>query len=119
VGTKCHVCHFYWVLDVSVLLMSRCHLTICALTRYFRHYLNLVMLYSVYKDFDLIPCVSLLLICAVACLTAAYRQSARSWSPSKGVWMVGWMKWQIFAPLLLLQFLNLFWYFLILRILWR
>lgn len=26
-------------------------------SRYFRHYLNLVMLWSVYKDFDLIPCV--------------------------------------------------------------
>jgi hypothetical protein len=48
-----------------------------------------------------------------------YRQSARSWSPNKGVWMVWWMKWQIFIPILLLQFLNLFWYFLIWRILWR
>jgi len=68
---------------------------------YFRHYLNLVMLYSVYKDFDLIP------------------QSARSFSPSKGVWMVPWIQWQIFTPILLLQFLNLFWYFLIWRIFWR
>jgi acyl-CoA-dependent ceramide synthase len=68
---------------------------------YFRHYLNLVMLYSVYKDFDLIP------------------HSARSFTPSKGVWMVGWMKWQIFIPLVLLQFLNIFWYFLIWRIFLR
>ncbi|KAF8482397.1 longevity assurance proteins LAG1/LAC1 [Russula ochroleuca] len=68
---------------------------------YFRHYLNLVMLYSVYTDFDLIP------------------QSARSFEPRKGVWMVWWVKWQIFTPLLLLQCLNLFWYFLICRILWR
>jgi len=29
------------------------------------------------------------------------------------------MKYQIFTPLLLLQLLNLFWYFLILRILFR
>lgn len=29
------------------------------------------------------------------------------------------MKWQIFIPILLLQFVNLFWYFLILRILFR
>ena len=29
------------------------------------------------------------------------------------------MKWQIFVPILLLQFINLFWYFLILRILYR
>ena len=41
------------------------------LFRYFRHYLNLVMLYSVYKDFDLIPYVSLYLTCAVTWLTAA------------------------------------------------
>ena len=39
--------------------------------RYFRHYLNLVMLYSVYKDFDLIPYVSLFLTCAIAWLNAA------------------------------------------------
>ena len=32
---------------------------------------------------------------------------------------MGWMKYQIFTPLLLLQLLNLFWYFLILRILFR
>jgi len=68
---------------------------------YFRHYLNLVMLYSVYKDFDLIP------------------HSARSFTPSKGVWMVWWMKWQIFIPLVLLQLLNIFWYFLIWRIFLR
>ncbi|KAI9467019.1 longevity assurance proteins LAG1/LAC1 [Lactarius psammicola] len=68
---------------------------------YFRHYLNLVMLWSVYKDFDLIP------------------QSARSFSPTKGVWMARWMQWQIFTPILLLHCLNLFWYFLIWRILWR
>ncbi len=33
--------------------------------------------------------------------------------------MAGWMKWQIFIPILLLQFINLFWYVLIWRILWR
>lgn len=52
--------------------MSQCYYPImCVLFRYFRHYLNLVMLYSVYKDFDLIPCGSLFLICALAWLTAA------------------------------------------------
>lgn len=30
--------------------------------------------------------------------------------------MVWWMKYQVFAPLALLQALNLFWYFLIWRI---
>ena len=33
--------------------------------------------------------------------------------------MAGWMQWQIFTPILLLQFLNIFWYFLIWRILFR
>jgi acyl-CoA-dependent ceramide synthase len=68
---------------------------------YFRHYLNLVMLWSVYKDFDLIP------------------QSARSFSPSKGVFMAGWIQWQIFTPLVLLHCLNVFWSFLIWRIFFR
>ncbi|TFY75026.1 hypothetical protein EWM64_g8983 [Hericium alpestre] len=68
---------------------------------YFRHYLNLVMLYSVYTQFESVP------------------ESAKRWSPADGVWMAKWMKWQIFTPILLLQMLNLFWYFLILRILWR
>jgi len=68
---------------------------------YFRHYLNIVMLYSVYKDFHLVP------------------NSARSVSPSMGVWMAGWMQWQIFIPIMLLQYLNLFWYYFMWRILWR
>lgn len=68
---------------------------------YFRHYLNLVMLWSVYTEFELIP------------------ETSKRWAPEDGVWMVWWMKWQIFAPILLLQVLNLFWYYLILRILWR
>lgn len=33
--------------------------------------------------------------------------------------MVWWMKYQIWTPILLLQFLNIFWYFLILRVAYR
>lgn len=65
---------------------------------YFRHYLNIVILWSVWTEFDLIPEVS------------------RVWAPSQGAWLVWWMKYQIFAPLLVLQLLNLFWYYLIWRI---
>ncbi|KAI0702904.1 longevity assurance proteins LAG1 LAC1 [Cytidiella melzeri] len=65
---------------------------------YFRHYLNLVMLWSIWTEFDLIP------------------ETAKRWSPKDGVWLTWWMKYQIFTPVLLLQFLNLFWYYLVLRI---
>ncbi|KAK7695872.1 hypothetical protein QCA50_000510 [Cerrena zonata] len=68
---------------------------------YFRHWLNIVMLHSIWTQFDLIP------------------EYAKVWSPKDGVWMTWWMKYQIFVPVLLLQFLNLFWYILILRILVR
>jgi very-long-chain ceramide synthase len=56
------------------------------------------MLHSVWTEFDLMP------------------ESSKRWSPKDGVWLVWWMKYQIFVPILLLQFLNIFWYFLILRI---
>ncbi|KZT20364.1 longevity assurance proteins LAG1/LAC1, partial [Neolentinus lepideus HHB14362 ss-1] len=72
-----------------------------AVWTYFRHYLNLVILWSVYSEFDLMP------------------ESSKHWDPLQGVWMVWWMKWQIFAPILLLQCLNLFWYYFILRIIVR
>jgi len=68
---------------------------------YFRIYLNLVMLWSVWFEFDLIPAESM------------------QWAPETGAWLVWWMRYQIFTPLFLLQLLNLFWYFLILRILFR
>ncbi|KAI0335437.1 longevity assurance proteins LAG1/LAC1 [Cubamyces sp. BRFM 1775] len=68
---------------------------------YFRHWLNWVILYSVWFEFDLMP------------------ETSKRWEPKDGVWMVWWMKYQVFAPLVLLQALNLFWYFLIWRIAWR
>ncbi|KAF8312227.1 longevity assurance proteins LAG1/LAC1 [Clavulina sp. PMI_390] len=68
---------------------------------YMRHYLNIRILISVWNEFDLIP------------------MSARSFEPAKGIWMVWWMRYQIFIPILLLQFVNLFWSFLIWRILYR
>ncbi|GBE79715.1 Sphingosine N-acyltransferase lac1 [Sparassis crispa] len=68
---------------------------------YFRIFLNMVMLWSVWTEYDLIPLAS-----------------QRFWPPD-GVWMVWWMKYQVFIPIFLLLCLNLFWYFLILRIMYR
>lgn len=68
---------------------------------YTRHWLNIYLLWSVWTEFDLIPAW------------------AKKWSPEEGVWMVSWMKYQIWAPIMLLQIVNLFWYYRILRILYR
>lgn len=69
---------------------------------YFRHWQNLRILYSVYQEYDeYVPMI------------------AKKWSPKDEVYLVGWMKWQIFGPIMMLQFLNLFWYYLIWRIVYR
>ncbi|PVG00552.1 longevity assurance proteins LAG1/LAC1 [Serendipita vermifera] len=68
---------------------------------YTRHYLNLVMIWSVWTEFDLIP------------------ETSKQWNPETGAWLAPWMKYQIFIPLVLLQLINLFWYFLIWRIMLR
>lgn len=84
---------------------------------YFRHWLNWVILYSVWFEFDLMPFVILRLLDFERCfLISLYSGTSKRWSPEDGVWMVSWMKYQVFAPLVLLQALNLFWYFLIWRI---
>jgi acyl-CoA-dependent ceramide synthase len=89
---------------------------------YFRHYLNLVMLYSIWIEFDLMPCVcsmSHLGRCMADLSPAARRETSKRWSPKDGVWMVWWMKYQIFVPMFLLHLLNLFWYFLFWRVAYR
>jgi len=68
---------------------------------YFRHFLNWWIMWSVWTEFDLIPATS------------------NQWLPESGAWLAPWMRYQIFIPILLLQFLNLFWYFLIWRIAYR
>ncbi|KEI41322.1 uncharacterized protein L969DRAFT_92552 [Mixia osmundae IAM 14324] len=68
---------------------------------YFRHWQNLRMLWSVWFEYhDLVPA------------------SAVKWDPPT-YWLLPWMRYQIFTPILLLQFVNLFWYFLMWRIVFR
>jgi len=52
-------------------------------------------------------------------LTFLRRESTKHWNWSEGVYMPGWMRYQIFLPLLVLQLLNLFWYSLMIKILIR
>ncbi|KAI3612341.1 hypothetical protein WG66_012183 [Moniliophthora roreri] len=68
---------------------------------YFRHILNFYILWSVWYEYDLIP------------------ETSKRWMWEEGTYLVWWMKYQVFIPLLLLQLLNLFWYYLIMRILAR
>ncbi|KIM33290.1 hypothetical protein M408DRAFT_326064 [Serendipita vermifera MAFF 305830] len=68
---------------------------------YSRHYLNFWILYSHWYEFDLID------------------EDKRVWSPADGLWMPWWMKHQMFFALFALQLLNIFWYYLIWRILLR
>jgi len=67
--------------------------------KYFRHYLNIWILWSVWTEQPNIP------------------ESTKHWNWSEGVYMPGWMKYQIFLPLLVLQLLNLLWYSLMIKIL--
>lgn len=69
--------------------------------RYFRIYLSALTLWSVWFQFDLIP------------------PHTREWNPEKGWWLVPWMRYQIFAPLFILLCLNLFWYWLMWKIMIR
>lgn len=68
---------------------------------YFRIYTSGRALWSVWYQFDLIP------------------RYTREWNPSKGWWLVPWMRYQIFAPLFILLLLNIFWYMLMWRIMIR
>ncbi|KAJ7288863.1 longevity assurance proteins LAG1 LAC1 [Mycena rebaudengoi] len=65
---------------------------------YFRHYLNLLILWSVWFEFRLIS------------------QENREWAPEKRTYLPWWMRHAAFVSIALLQLLNLFWYYLILRI---
>lgn len=68
---------------------------------YFRHWLNWKILYSTLFEIHLVP------------------EAARTWDWSTGAYITWWMPPTIFLSIFALQVLNLFWYYLILRILVR
>jgi len=68
---------------------------------YFRHFLNIKILWSVVYEYAHAP------------------EWTRRWSGSEGVFLDDWVQYQIFLPLFLLQVINLFWYYLMIRILVR
>ncbi|PPQ93570.1 hypothetical protein CVT25_005562 [Psilocybe cyanescens] len=69
---------------------------------YFRHYLNLRILWSVWFE-----------------LPSFIPSQYQDWNPVEGAYMPRWMHFQVFLPLLVLQLLNLFWYYLINKVLIR
>lgn len=80
-----------------------------AVWHYLRHYENLRIIWSVIYEFDKIP--------APYRSWAAPAHDPNTWwlfSPTGfvGGTLVHWMKWQILAPMVLLQLVNAFWSFL-------
>ncbi|KAL7413102.1 TLC domain-containing protein [Mrakia frigida] len=59
---------------------------------YFRHFLNLKILWNVWDDVKRIE------------------PQYRIWDPSRELFAPNWVVWQIFTPIALLQLVNLFWY---------
>lgn len=68
---------------------------------YFRHWQNWRILYSVWYEF---PTMSV---------------EQRQWLPEAGLWLPDWLRYQLFLGIGALQLLNIFWYFLILRVMVR
>ncbi|EAU84867.2 longevity-assurance protein 1 [Coprinopsis cinerea okayama7 len=75
--------------------------TFIAVWTYFRHYLNLKILWSCLFETQLVP------------------ESSKIWSFENGTYMVNWMPFMVFGSIFALQILNLFWYYLMWRILIR
>jgi len=73
---------------------------VCVWT-YLRHFLNIKIIWSVWTQWKNVP------------------EYSKRFEPKEGVWMVWWIQYQIIVPIILLQLVNLFWYYLILRILRR
>ena len=46
-------------------------------------------------------------------------ETSKVWKAVDGTYLAQWMRYQVFLPLVLLQFLNLFWYYLMMRVLAR
>ena len=49
----------------------------------------------------------------------AASESSKVWNNNNGTYLPRWMTYQVFIPLVLLQLLNMFWYYFMMRILAR
>ena len=106
-------------LDVSLLVPCMPNLLLMYALSYFRHYLNLVILWSVWYELPNVPCVQVSSFMACAITYSQHSEWTKKWSWEEGVYLVSWMRYQVFIPLLLLQFINIFWYYLMTKILYR
>jgi acyl-CoA-dependent ceramide synthase len=111
------VCHLHTYLDVRVFSFCR-ELDLLSIS-YFRVWLNLRMLWSVWNEFYLAPYVFIFPGVLISKLKTRCSVIGDRWYPERGEWLVPWMRYQMFAPILLLLIINLFWTFLILRIAYR
>lgn len=115
---KLLLCCFYLCLDVSTegTIAAR-QLTLKV--RYFRHYLNFRILWSVWYEYDLAPYVCTAISNHNAYVLIFCSESTKVWRAVHGTYLAPWMRYQIFLALGVLQLLNLFWYYLMMRILVR
>ncbi|KAF9515287.1 hypothetical protein BS47DRAFT_1342213 [Hydnum rufescens UP504] len=73
---------------------------VCVWT-YLRHFLNIKMIWSVWTQWKYVP------------------EYSKRFEPKEGVWMVRWVQYQVMIAMIILQLVNIFWYYLILRVLRR
>ncbi|KAF9513209.1 hypothetical protein BS47DRAFT_1485744 [Hydnum rufescens UP504] len=73
---------------------------VCVWT-YLRHFLNIKIIWSVWTQWKYAP------------------EYSKRFEPKEGVWMARWVQYQVMVPMIILQLVNIFWYYLILRVLRR
>jgi len=91
---------------------------------YCRHYLNILILWSIWYEMPTkMPYVHISILdqfdSVIIWLSWFSRHSAKEWNWTKGTYGPDWILWHIFLPLSALQVLNIYWYYLMTKILIR